>query len=125
MLAVGDLHPALYETLEDGIWHQGNFPDSYKLTKGMTQDYFGTLKAFMLDEFKDILINLDMNVLECRGFGSLAHLCGVKTVDMIRETDEPFDKFLDLCERFDAKILPNGPGTRGRAGLIAVAEPQE
>jgi hypothetical protein len=32
------------------------------------------------------------------------------------------DEFLNLCERFDQEILPDGPGTKQRAGLIAVAE---
>ena len=32
-----------------------------------------------------------------------------------------FQEFLELCERFDREILPEGLGTR-RAGLIAVAE---
>ena len=36
-----------------------------------------------------------------------------------------FEQFLDLCERFDREILPDGPGTRQRAGLIAVAERAE
>lgn len=27
-------------------------------------------------------------------------------------------------DMFDAEILPNGPGTRGRDGLIGVAEPK-
>ena len=30
--------------------------------------------------------------------------------------------FLDLCERFDHEISPDGPGTRQRVGLLAVAE---
>jgi hypothetical protein len=34
-----------------------------------------------------------------------------------------FAAFLDLGERFDREVLPDGPGTRQRAGLIAVAVP--
>jgi hypothetical protein len=31
--------------------------------------------------------------------------------------------FLDLCDRYDIEVAPDGAGTRARAGLIAVAEP--
>jgi hypothetical protein len=36
-----------------------------------------------------------------------------------------FEEFVDLCERFDREILPEGPGTCMRAGLLSVAEPEQ
>ena len=36
-----------------------------------------------------------------------------------------FHEFLYLCERFDQEVLPDGPGSKQRAGLIAVAVPGE
>jgi hypothetical protein len=62
-----------------------------------------------------------MHVLRCGGLGSLAGFCGQKTLDRVRQDEQLTEQFLDLCERFDREILPNGPGTRQRAGLIAVA----
>ena len=37
----------------------------------------------------------------------------------------PSQDFVDLCERFDLEVLPDGPGSKQRAGLIAVAVPGE
>lgn len=31
-------------------------------------------------------------------------------------------EFLVLCERFDVDIMPDGPGTRQRVGLILIAQ---
>jgi hypothetical protein len=36
-----------------------------------------------------------------------------------------FNEFCDLCERYDREVLPEGPGTSARAGLIAVAQRPE
>jgi hypothetical protein len=91
----------------------------------MTQDYMGAFKAFMPDELWLILERLGMRVLRCSGLGTLANLCGKKTVERVLEDETRLEAFLDLCERFDAEILPNGPGTRQRAGLLAVAEPAD
>lgn len=62
------------------------------------------------------------NVQACHGLGSLANLTGKDTVDFVKQNHRAMETFLDLCEEFDRKIMPNGPGTKQRAGLIAIAE---
>ena len=96
LAAVGKFLPAVYAMLEEGEWHSEQFPDNERLTKG----YFGTLQAFLPQDLQQFLEQMGMRVLRCGGLGSLANLCG----------------------RFDTEVLPNGPGTKQRAGLIAVAE---
>lgn len=114
---------ALFAMWERGEWYQGQFPDNPVLSKGMTQDYFGALKAFLPGELRGILETAGMRVLRCGGLGSLALLCGQETVERVLQDEELFSRFVDLCDRFDKEILPDGPGTRQRAGLFAVAEP--
>ena len=91
----------------------------------MTQDYFGAFKAYLPGELKEILERAGMRVLRIGGLGSLAYLCGQEAVERVSADEALLQTFLDFCERFDNEILPEGPGTRQRAGLIAVAEPQE
>jgi len=44
--------------------------------------------------------------------------------EQVCQDEALFQDFLDLCERFDREVLPGGPGTRQRAGLIAAAVPR-
>jgi len=113
---------AIYPMLERGEWYQNQFPENKILSKGCTQDYFGAFKAFLPEELQKILEQAGMKVLRCGGLGSLAFFCGQETVEQVLKDRFLLNTFLDLCERFDREILPNGPGTRQRAGLIAVAE---
>jgi hypothetical protein len=87
----------------------------------MTQNYLGALKAFLPGELAAILDNAGMQILRCGGLGSLAGLCSQETLVSVSNDQGLLESFLSLCERFDAEILPSGPGTRHRAGLIAVA----
>ena len=87
----------------------------------MTQDYCGPLKAFLPDELRDALEREGMRVLRCGGLGTLASLCGRDTVAQALQEETLFQAFVELCERFDREVVPDGPGTRQRAGLIAVA----
>lgn len=66
-----------------------------------------------------------MRVLRCGGLGTLANLCDPEAVERVRQDTSLFQDFVDLCERFVQEVLPEGPGTRQRAGLIAVAVPEE
>ncbi len=113
-----------YEMIDNGKWHQDQFVDNPKLSKGCEQDYFGAFKAFLPEELENCLKKANMNVLRIGGIGSLANFCGQKVVDKVSENKKLFEEFLDLCEKYDKEILPNGPGTKNRAGLIAVAEPE-
>lgn len=123
--AVKHFTPADYEMLERGEWHQEQFPENAMMTKGLTQNYFGAFKAFLPDELEKILKQAGMRILRIGGLGSLANLCGKETVEQVLRNKVLFEEFLDLCERFDKEILRDGPGTRQRAGLIAIAEPAE
>ena len=119
----GRFLPAVYAMLNEGEWHQEQFPENAALIKGkMTQDYFGAFKAFLPGELKKILERAGMKVLRLGGLGSLASLCGKETVQKVLGDQTLLQEFLDLCERFDKEVLPDGPGTRQRAGLMAVAE---
>jgi SAM-dependent methyltransferase len=121
--AAGELLPAVHAMFDRGEWHQTQFPHNPKLSAGMTQDYMGAFKAFLPDELRAILEQMGMRVLRCGGLGTLANLCGQATIERVLEDETVLESFLDLCEGFDAEILPQGPGTRQRAGLIAVAQP--
>jgi sugar phosphate isomerase/epimerase len=90
----------------------------------MTQDYMGAFKAFLPDELRALLEDAGMRVLRCGGIGSLTSLCDAESLDRLREDAAVFEAFLDLCERYDREVLPDGPGTWHRAGLIAVAAPK-
>jgi hypothetical protein len=50
-------------------------------------------------------------------------VASAEVVERVCQDQTLFQDFLDLCERFDREVLPEGPGTRQRAGLIAVAVP--
>ncbi len=113
-----------YEMIDNGKWHQDQFADNPKLSKGCEQDYFGAFKAFLPEELELFLRKAKMNVLRIGGIGSLANFCGQKTIEKVSENEKLFEEFLDLCEKYDKEILSNGPGTKARAGLIAVAEPE-
>jgi hypothetical protein len=63
-----------------------------------------------------------MRIVRISGLGSLANLCGKETIERVLSNAGLFQEFLKLCERFDKEILPEGLGTRQRAGLIAVVE---
>jgi len=116
------LFPAVYEMIKTGQWHQEQYPDNALLSKGVTQDYLGALKAFLPDELRKIIVQSGMRILRLGGLGSLANLCGSEVLKPVLEDKVLFQEFLNLCEDFDKEILPEGPGTKERAGLIAVAE---
>jgi hypothetical protein len=91
------------------------------LTVGLTQNYMGALKAFLPGELAGLLEADGMKVLRCSGLGSLAALCEREITTAVTKDSTLLESFLDVCEQFDSKIMLDGPGTRQRAGLIAVA----
>jgi SAM-dependent methyltransferase len=121
----GRILPAVEAMFERGEWHQDQFPENPLLSKGVTQDYFPGFRAFLPGELRTLLEKTGMRVLRCGGLGTLANFCGAEAVEQVCEKEALFQEFLDLCERFDQELLPEGPGTRQRAGLIAVAVPRE
>jgi hypothetical protein len=122
LVKTGQLGPAVQAMADRGEWRQDQFPDGKVLTEGMTQNYLGALHAFLPDELKDILNDAGMHVLRCGGLGSLAGLCDPEALARVLNDSVLLESFLDTCETFDRDILPCGPGTRLRAGLIAVAQ---
>lgn len=120
--AGGNFMKALSSMMERGEWQQDEHPDNPLLSKGLTQDYLGTFKAFLPGEISRVLEKNSMKVLRCTGLGSLAGLCDKEVIEEVQKNENLLEEFLNLCERFDLEIMPGGPGTRQRAGLIAVGE---
>ena len=106
--------------MRKGEWHQRQFAENRGLAKGNTQNYFGVFKAFLPDELRRMIAGCGMRVGRCGAFGSLVHLVGKDKVESLPSSGPMYERFLDLCEEFD-RMMPGGPGTRQRAGLIAVA----
>ena len=120
----GRIVPAVGAMFERGEWHQEQFPENPLLSKGVTQDYFPGFRAFLPGELRTLLEGAGMRVLRCGGLGTLANFCGPEAMEQVCQDEALFQDFVDLCERFDREVLPGGPGTRQRAGLIAVAVPE-
>lgn len=118
----GTILPCAYEMMDKGIWRPDQFPENALLMKENTMNYFPPLKAFLVSELRMVLEGCGMHVLRCGGIGSLAGLAGPEVVKRARENVSIFAEFLDICECYDREIAPEGPGTRERAGLLAVAE---
>lgn len=121
LIKTGQLAPAVQAMMDRGEWHQDQFPGNPVLTDGLTQNYMGALKAFLPAELAKILENAGMHILLCGGLGSLAGLCDQEALTPVLKDPGLLESFLTICERLDREILPCGPGTRQRAGLIAVA----
>lgn len=117
----GGLTPAVREMAEKGEWHQDQFADNASITKGATLDYIGAMKAFLPDELRSLIELNGMSILRIGGIGSLACLCGADAVQSIVSDEKLMEEFLDICDYYDQVILPGGPGTSQRAGLMAVA----
>ena len=121
--SLGRLAPMVSEMLERGYWEQEQFPENAALAKGCRQDRFGPFKSFLFDEVRAILEGAGMRILRLTGLGSLSCLCGRETIEKVLADEQLLADFIELCERFDREVLPHGPGSRARAGIIAVAEP--
>jgi hypothetical protein len=119
---LGHVGDAAEYVLEKGEWHQEQFAENTILSMGMTQNYMGSLRAFLPYELRQFLNEHGMKILRCGGLGSLANFCGSETIEAVLKDERQFQKFLDYCEYYDLEVLPDGPGTRQRAGLIAVTE---
>ncbi|MFZ2190403.1 MAG: class I SAM-dependent methyltransferase [Candidatus Magasanikiibacteriota bacterium] len=113
---------AVQAMFDQGLWHQKMFRDNYLLTKGSSQDYVGALKAYSSNKLRKELEKNHLRVARVGGLGSLASLCGVETIQKVMKNKKLFNEFIELCDKFDKEIMPEGPGTKQRAGLIAVAK---
>lgn len=122
LAVAGRILPAVYTMVNEGTWDQEQFPENVTLSKGCTQDYFAPFRAFLPGELRELLERAGMRVVRVGGLGSLANLCGKETIEKVLKDEIPFQEYLTLCEQVDRELLPEGPGTNQRAGLIAVAE---
>jgi hypothetical protein len=118
------IHPSVKDMMETGYFNKDNYDDAEELTS------IAELKAYDVDELRDILDKNGMNVLECRSIGSLTHLYlmhlyrqntanGVYEKINAISTDKDF---LEICDYYDKFVMPNGMGSFRRAGLFAIAE---
>jgi ubiquinone/menaquinone biosynthesis C-methylase UbiE len=122
VVKTGQIGAAAEAMMNRGEWHQEQFTENKILAEGLTQNYLGALKAFLPDELRRILEDEGMHVLRCGGLGTLARLCDQEALLRVKDEGPLRESFLAACEKFDKEILPDGPGTAQRAGLIAVAE---
>lgn len=122
LLKTGQLGPAVEAMMNGGEWHQEQFAENKVLAEGLTQNYLVALRAFLPGELKRILKGEGMQVVRCGGLGTLARLCDPEALSRARSDGIVSQSFLSMCEQFDKEILPDGPGTSQRAGLIAVAQ---
>ena len=67
-----------------------------------------------------------MNVLFSRSIGTLAHLYLIHAYRQnngrFSMSKEMMEEFVEICDQFDQKVMPDGPGSFRRAGVIALAE---
>jgi ubiquinone/menaquinone biosynthesis C-methylase UbiE len=118
---LGRLGDAAEQMMKHGNWHQDQFTENANLAMGLTQNYMGALKTFLPGELRRGLEKEGMRVIRCGGLGSLVNFCGNEIIEKVMKDEQQFQLFLDYCEYYDQEVLPEGPGTRQRAGLIAVA----
>ena len=118
------IHPSVKDMMETGYFSKENYDDADELTS-ITE-----LKAYDVDELREILKKNGMNVLECHSIGSLTHLYLLHlyrqntTEDVHRKINEisTNKEFLEICDYYDKYIMPNGMGSFRRAGIFAIAE---
>lgn len=117
--------PAVKEMLFNGEWHQDQYDENALTAKSCTQSYLGVFKAFLPDELRILIEIQGMSISRLGGMGSLASLCGAEVIQRIISDEKLFEEFVDMCDYYDKAILPEGPGTWMRAGLIAVAKREQ
>ncbi len=119
--------PSVMEMIKTGLWNKDQYEENKKISECFKVDSF---KAFTPDELKNDLEQNGVKVEFSRSIGSLTHLYllhlyrqlpgNSHSVTLSRNED-----FIDLCERFDIEVMPNGPGSFRRAGVIALAKKVE
>ena len=119
--STGMLTPAVYEMLENGYWNKQQFPENEVMSCTIPM-----FKAYTLKEVKEELCSNGMEVIVARSLGSLSHLylMHLRHTDLkINDFDgDLLNQFIEICENYDINIMPDGPGSFRRSGIIAVAE---
>lgn len=117
------IHPSVEKMMKTGYWNRNEYRDGLDITS------IEELKAYDVEELKEVLENNDMIVSECRGLGSLTHLYLIhlyrqyNTEDIVSKIDHISinDEFIEMCDYYDRYLMNNGMGSFRRAGIIAVA----
>lgn len=117
------LHPSVRAMMEDGFFDKSDYDDADDLTA------IKELKAYTPKELREVLEGKGLTVDECRSVGSLTHLYLMhlyraypeaevnKRINEISKDPE----FIELCDYYDRYVMPEGPGSFRRAGVIAAA----
>lgn len=113
--------PAVYSMFDDGVWHTYQFAENAELVKGFTNDYLGPIRAFTIEELKNIFESEGMKISRLTAIGSLSNHCGKEFLEEIRNNPGLFAEFIELCDRYDKEICPYSLGSNQRAGMIIVA----
>jgi hypothetical protein len=103
-----------------GYWHY----EEHAQNREIVDPYFGTIQAYTPETLSALVADCGFDILRCTGIGSLANLCGRAVWETIQEKPALMQEFLTLSDRFDKEIMPGGPGTQQRAGLILVGQRQ-
>jgi ubiquinone/menaquinone biosynthesis C-methylase UbiE len=114
MRAAGRILPAVHAMLRDGLWHKDALPDNALIYP--VQCDIEELRAFTPAELAAAIEQCGLQVAAARSLGSLAQLLGPHG-----ELAVPDAELLELADALDREVLPAGPGTFRRAGVLAVA----
>lgn len=117
--------PSVYEMMKNGFWNREQFEEN----KNIAAQYFNfdSFKAYNPDELREEIEKHNLSVKFSRSIGSLTHLYLVhlfrQKPNEIQSKNFPIsEEFIDMCEKFDQDIMPNGPGSFRRAGVLTLAE---
>lgn len=118
------IHPAVKTMMTTGYWDATEYEDGDQLIA------IKELKAYGIEELLEVLQGNNMNVITCRGLGSLTHLYlmhlyreyGYEQVLEKINSISSNNEFLELCDYFDKNVMSGGMGSFRRAGIIAVCE---
>lgn len=114
MHAAQRILPAVHEMMRTGSWHKDQFPENALLYPATCD--IEALKAYTPDELAELLRANGMTVADVRSVGSLTHLLLPHGSPSVPDAD-----LVELCDAYDRFVLPSGPGSFRRAGLLAVA----
>lgn len=121
------IHPSVRDMLEKGFFDKEDYEDAEELTA------IKELKAYTPKELRELLEDKGLEVRECRSVGSLTHLYLMHLYRAFPESEvnkkineiSKDPEFIELCDYFDRYVMPEGPGSFRRAGVIAAAVKKE
>lgn len=120
LAATGDILPAVHSLLDRGWWDQDEFQSNGLLMRGCVDGWLPPLRAYTRQELAGLVSAAGFAVLRAGGLGSLSNILPRERLTGLLDNPEAWQKFIEVCDRFDQELMPDGPGTWQRAGLIAV-----